>query len=908
MNQYTFTSTAYWNYTESNYTGLIITNSIPVDSIVRKLVNLKAVRFDFGKTAFRKSEPNHFKYIAEFLRKTRLESVKISRSGQLIELPIEILNHPLKELQIDDCTNLKDCSIVGQMNHLEEFHFGGKELNLPKSFFELSSLKKLVIQAEKFNDIEFLPQLKQLESLHIAGLNIECLPHGIRDLVSLKTLSLSRMSELKEFPRLDKMTQLEEIKVHDLLKTKGLPNDFEYLENLKKLSVYRLGTAYSEIELPPSIFQNEHLIDIVFSQCPIKELPDSFTQNANLISLGFFNLKIQKLPRSIRKLQKLERLYITECEELEKITPIRYLKKLKELDLRGLASLYEIDFEFNELPNLERLSLINLAELSVIPTFGKENSSIQAINFSRLPQIKILPESIQYCTELSDVKILEAGFEAFPESLKNLKHVMKFGIYHCHDLSYVPSSIFPIGITTFTLVDCPRIQENSLVHIHSLIKYVKEKVDEKYHPILAFWLFNNYGKEPLTDEMKVQTLEVLTDCSRELHTFILNDIYKLNPNQVSLKNAKNISESYVSILGATQSKKTLLRKQLEEVGFKYSQKITEKVSYVLIGKKPKMPDDFWGKERILFHEVEFAEWHKNVNPGMLQKEDTPKEFIHNIRRLLWSNTPANELVALEMVMNHGLPDEVEMDFIAVTKTSVDTKVRAKIRKLLKGSLSGGALKLLNDPSKIGQKYPRFYKYEQLVSFPQLGQFALAVYKKTGLNLERFFGYDDGNSPYRKEMFQKILPSLLENPKYLKIQIGLTENEINEVLKQPIFKGNLQRLVIISNNVKSFPTGIFEHETIKDLQLNSAIESHTIPLEFFELTKLTKLNLWWNNLINIPPEIGQLTRLKEVLIYPKEAIKLPEEFKKLTKLKRAYFSNGLLEIEKWQEVLPNCGFR
>ena len=123
MNQYTFTSTAYWNYTESNYTGLIITNSIPVDSIVRKLVNLKAVRFDFGKTAFRKSEPNHFKYIAEFLRKTRLESVKISRYGQLIELPIEILNHPLKALQIDDCTNLKECSIVGQMNHIKPFHF-----------------------------------------------------------------------------------------------------------------------------------------------------------------------------------------------------------------------------------------------------------------------------------------------------------------------------------------------------------------------------------------------------------------------------------------------------------------------------------------------------------------------------------------------------------------------------------------------------------------------------------------------------------------------------------------------------------------------------------------------------------------------------------------------------------------
>jgi Leucine-rich repeat (LRR) protein len=894
MNNYRFTSTSYWNYTQPEYDGLIITKPIPPDAIQRKMPNLKAIRIEFHKTGFKKSEETHFEYLKSILSHCPLQYLSIQGSEELEELPTRINQHRLHELVILNCQKLSDFSILSELSHLENLQISNNNVRLSQRFFEQIPLKAFHITAKRFEGIEFLPKLNTLKELTLADLEIEELPPDFHQLTHLKNLTFRQLKNLNKIPRLNKLTQLETVNWWGLPKIDSIPDDFRGLKNLNKFSINAVGTDFENMVLPPSIPQNTTIKTLSLANVPIQELPDTFTSESKLHTVSFERLLIQKLPESFRNLQKLEYLIIGGCPCLTSINPIGNLRSLKQINLKKLEALPALDFKLENLYSLEILHFNFLPKVEQIPAFGQGHNYLNKIQFISLPELKSLPESINLCYELVDLRIRDCGIETLPESLKSLRKLKELQIYNCPNLSYIPSEIFPVGTSNFIVYGCPKIQKDKSLEIRHLIKNVKEKMSPQFHPIMAYWIFNNKGKEPFTDEIKRMTLEALSETNAELNSFLFRSINQLNPNGNSFENVKIQPGDKVSILGTTQVKKTLLRKQLEDSGFKYSQKITDDVTYILMGKKPKLPDNLWNHERLFFSEVEFAEWQKNFNPGMLQKDETPPEFLINIRRLLWSNIPSNELIALEMVINHGFPEALWMDFIAATKIGEDTKVRGKIRKFLKGHLKGGPLKLLNDTSKVIQKHPRFYVFENYVSYPQLGQFVLSIYKRTGLYLKRFFGYDDGSSPHRKELFQKILPSLVTNSKYLNISIGLTEDEINEVLRQPNFKGNLQRLVINSMNVKAVPSAVYDHMTLKDLQLGVNLQFETIPSEIFELTKLTKLNIRAHSLKSIPPEIGKLTRLKELFVYTENPVSVPNELKTLPKLTRSYFSKGVVE--------------
>jgi len=79
---------------------------------------------------------------------------------------------------------------------------------------------------------------------------------------------------------------------------------------------------------------------------------------------------------------------------------------------------------------------------------------------------------------------------------------------------------------------------------------------------------------------------------------------------------------------------------------------------------------------------------------LLQGANIPKEYIENIRQLIWTNDPANELIALELVIHHGLPKELVIDFIVAAKKGRNMASRDKIRDFLVDNLTDGAKKIL----------------------------------------------------------------------------------------------------------------------------------------------------------------------------------------------------------------------
>ena len=77
---------------------------------------------------------------------------------------------------------------------------------------------------------------------------------------------------------------------------------------------------------------------------------------------------------------------------------------------------------------------------------------------------------------------------------------------------------------------------------------------------------------------------------------------------------------------------------------------------------------------------------------------------------------------------------------------------------------------------------------------------------------------------------------------------------------------------------------------------------TLP---FEIYKLTKLFVYWNQLQTFPPEIGLLSSLEELDVSDNQLKTLPMDISKLTKLKKLFVSENQLQVvpsEINQEIL------
>ena len=181
--------------------------------------------------------------------------------------------------------------------------------------------------------------------------------------------------------------------------------------------------------------------------------------------------------------------------------------------------------------------------------------------------------------------------ETLPAILTKLPKLNYISMTNCADLSYLPSKLFSLGNEHF-IVAAPQIQDTKLFQIQTLVKYIKEKAPSHLHQALAYCLFNNYKKERLTKEIKQGLMEALGLSNADLRLLLFKNLYKLNPNAVELKDCQIKAGDTVSIIGTTQNKRTILRQELEAVGFKYSTKINAKVNYVLVAKKPKISADF----------------------------------------------------------------------------------------------------------------------------------------------------------------------------------------------------------------------------------------------------------------------------------------------------------------------------
>jgi len=304
------------------------------------------------------------------------------------------------------------------------------------------------------------------------------------------------------------------------------------------------------------------------------------------------------------------------------------------------------------------------------------------------------------------------------------------------------------------------------------------------------------------------------------------------------------------------------KEKLEGMGIKIAAKLSPDVDFVLMGNAcPDLPEGFWAKPHWFCSEGEMDKVLKEYQPGFMQT--LPENDLEALRRLIWSNDPANERVVLEMLKKGGIPDAVIPDLVVVAKTSADQAIRNDFRKLLKAKAPEGMRAVLSETRDLDKILERArYPYHRPLGVSQM---VVAHYYRTKNKelLLNFFHYRESlENPYRAALFQDLYPSLLQRPHYLSINRMLfSEEELNQILNAPALKGVLKRLLIRCAG-EALPAALFKHTTLDELKIYTDI-AH-VPEAIGDLKRLKNLEVSGKNLRSLPDSLIQIKSLKSLL--------------------------------------------
>ncbi|XP_027916364.1 disease resistance-like protein DSC1 isoform X1 [Vigna unguiculata] len=292
------------------------------------------------------------------------------RGTSIRELPTSVWrNNKLYTLVLHSCKKLvsfperpklEDSSLVSfserpnmhelwTLSSLADLSLKGSTIeNLPASIKDLPSLKKLTLtECKKLQSLPSLPP--SLEDLSLDESNIVCLPVSIKDLSHLRKLALINHKKLltpQDLPPSLKAPLLSESKVDPhLVSMKGLSQlqmfpqvKWKMFHSLPELPPFLEEFSLSESNikfLPESIKNLSHMRKLAFTKCTrlqyLPELPP------NLEDLFVSGCDIESLPISIRDLVHLRKITLIECKKLKALPELpQCLQSLCAADCRSL--------------------------------------------------------------------------------------------------------------------------------------------------------------------------------------------------------------------------------------------------------------------------------------------------------------------------------------------------------------------------------------------------------------------------------------------------------------------------------------------------------------------------------------------------------------------------------------------
>ena len=445
--------------------------------------------------------------------------------------------------------------------------------------------------------------------------------------------------------------------------------------------------------------------------------------------------------------------------------------------------------------------------LKELPTFNKTQQRLFEITLSGLKRISSIPDQYTQVTNLNKLTVISDKIKTLPNDIHQLKKLHKLR-FNGSKNSFLPPNSGLLNLNELDFNYHKTVRSINSLDLNNLLNSIANTAHKK---AIMYWAGKAYKHLPITIELKTNTLEALKYPLKEFGLFILEKISYFNEDTINFKDIDPKSKVWVN---GTLTGKTILKNRLKSLGFNVVNKFSTDVKLVVIGVKPNVPDGLFTNNMFFTNQLEINEIATQENPKLLEHAEASEEMITNVKQLLWSGDSQNEAIALELVKEHGLPEQIKEDFLYAAKTCSDKNVRNRIRTFLKSQINAQKQKALS----VGGSHFKIEKLRYVLNSKSLTRMYNSQFKRDGTCAENFLREDDSAHPNRNEVFKAIYPTLISNTKYLGSSIKLTETEWNMVLKHEVFLGNLHRARINSTLCKQIPKALEKHvNTLKNIR-------------------------------------------------------------------------------------------
>jgi hypothetical protein len=568
----------------------------------------------------------------------------------------------------------------------------------------------------------------------------------------------------------------------------------------------------------------------------LKTIPATIARLEKLNQLNIsFCKSLEKLPQELSNLKFLRSLKMMNCQQKRLLPGLSLLAQLRKLSLKG--QLYSNKTNWEPITNLKAIESLELSH-SLVKTKGqlpKEIFGLHKLQFLYLDNNRLskLPYEIG---QLKELLLLDLGFNIFSEFPDELVLLPKLEtlIINAEAINNVPFELFELPalkelkITGRNAKKYPRISEVERFFYASK----KNKFDQNFiNLVLTVLKYPN-----LFDELEQSELILLLNC--EIESIVFKSLEKLESILQHSYSPLN-SASIIYIGGKTFENKSILKLKLAHSGVKICSKLSQKPTHVLLTAGMKISDFKDCNEVIFMTENMLLKEIYDSEADVLSVETT--DYVNNldkVRQLLNSDDANNNLIAINLLNNTNLIEDLLTDLLFLYKKSGSQLIRKNCLDLLKKQ---GKLDFAIDLKK---RMPLF-----------------SVVKESTLSKSLLFY----SSKYKLDT-SRLLKMIYDKSKMGKhfALMHFDNKEKIEFFEKMIDGGHLN---LSKTDLERLPEdfGIFSDkvETL-DLSLNNFVE---FPIdELLKLKNLSALKFINGNIWHYPDAIAELSKL-EIFFIP-----------------------------------------
>lgn len=567
---------------------------------------------------------------------------------------------------------------------LSNYHFE----KLPESIRQCANLKQLILSDNKISTLpEWLSELSNLEALDLSNNAFKVFPEVLSQCYNLKSLILD-YNQIEELPSFSKWQRLNHLSVKGN-KIAKLQKDF-YDPCFKSLDL-----SENQLKrLPSSIGMCIGLEKLIIANNKIRMLPVALSKCTALRILDGANNRINILPEELGKCNKLEKVNFFKNKLIALTDAIRNWTWLRQLDIarnkiivlpNGLCELkwlIEFDCSFNQISFLPK----NIGAIDRLETFKADYN-----NFSQLPQsffhlkklrhlhlrklnLKITPIDLLHFERLKSLNGLHHVLDA-----KNKKAFLGF-LQTCHDLSY---------------------------------DYSMRK------SIYQLWK-NGEGQDV---EFIIKAM-----------SFPIKQV-RQKANQLFWKSKKSIQRfeegTNLAVTGKFKYSKQHIIEMLEAEGINYQKKADESTTHFLVGDQPNIVTLLGAYKKCIL--LNAADLQALIKRHSLSKKQLEADQVSRIRKLLWSHQPSNQNIALGILQNTQVPQDMITDLFLIWKRTSVAAIKRKTRYLLE-EYASTALQ-----QKLAWRLPLHRNLDTSILQKNLQNYAAGTELETGRALKILIG-------------------------------------------------------------------------------------------------------------------------------------------------------------------------